>query len=241
MSEQQTPAADTAPTDDEMKQALIDSQRRMIQFIRAADEATGDVNVAATPAWSVRNLASHVVSVGKLVTTGASWGDDPQLVIDREVAARANLTLDQIADEWEGVLAAIEQVPLGAGASVLLVDSITHEYDMRAALGADYHSRTVGVREGLAALVSWVQQQNLVDEAIAFRTPTTVALFGEGPAATVVEVSDDWELMRILGVRRSLAQLEELPRTGDFDPLVKVTSRYPHPIDPLETDVLVGS
>ena len=230
------PVNDRMPTDEAMLTALIDSQRRMIGFLREADESTGDTPVAATPAWSVRNLAAHVLSVGTMITTGGDWGDDPQIVVDREVAARADHTLAQLADEWEEMLATLENIPLGPGASVLLVDAITHEYDMRSALGPEYHSRTIGVPEGLSALVAWVRHQNLVEQKIEFRTPTSVAAFGDGPAVTTVDVAGDWELMRILGVRRSVAQLEALPREGDIDPLIAITSRYPHPVNPLETD-----
>lgn len=231
------PAGDRMPDGDAMLRAYLDSAGRFIAAVRQAGEAAAATPVPACPAWTVRDLFAHVTSVAKLSALSLGFGDDPQVTVDREIAARAGDTLSEIADEWESLLPKVEEKFAGNGPVPLVVDVVTHEHDLRAALGPEYRDHTAGRDAALSATVAWVRYLGLVgDPGILLRSPTSQARFGGPEIGCEVGVCDDWEMLRLLGVRRSAEQLENYPCTGDRSLLYAVTSRYPLPEKPLEPE-----
>lgn len=228
------PVLDNAPSNEQMLQAYVDAAGRLIAVARKAGEDGADVNVPATPAWTVRNVVSHLTSVAHISVNQLGWGEDVQATIDREVAARAGHPIEQITAEWESLLDPLAQMMAGQPSGPLVVDAVTHEHDVRAALGADYQDHTAGLKEGLSAMVGWVRYLGLVGESgLLLTTPTSQALFGGPEVGCRVELPSDWELFRLLGVRRSREQLMSYPAEGDQSLLLAVTSRYPLPVAPL--------
>lgn len=231
------PAVDRMPSGQEMLQALLVSARRVIAIARQVGEQRADVRVPACPAWSVRNLLAHVTSVAKLTALDLPWGDDPQVTIDREVAERASTPMVEIADEWDAVLPILEDKLAGNGPVPLVVDLVTHEHDLRAALGPDFRDHSAGLPEALSAMVQWVRYMDMVgNPGILLKTPTSQAVLGGPEIGCEVELPDDWELLRVLGVRRSKEQLRAYPQKGDQAILFAATGRYPHPEVPLEPE-----
>lgn len=228
------PVLDNAPSNEQMLQAYLDGAARLISLARNAGEAGADTMVPATPAWSVRNVLAHLTSVAHISVNQLGWGEDIQATIDREVAARADHTVERISDEWEALLGPLAQMLAGHPPGALVVDVVTHEHDVRAALGAEYHDHTAGLGEALSAMVGWVRHLALVNEpGLLLRTPTSQAFFGGPDIGCEVEIPSDWELFRLLGVRRSHDQLMAYPASGDQSLLLAVTSRYPLPVAPL--------
>lgn len=231
------PANDRMPSGEEMLRAYLDSANRFIDMVRRAGESAAGTPVPACPAWNVRGMFAHVTSVARLSALGLGFGDDPQATVDREVADRSGNTLAEIADEWESLLPSVKERFAGNGPGPLVVDVVTHEHDLRAALGPEYRDHAAGVEAALPATVAWVRYLGLVgDPGILLRSPTSQALFGGPQIGCEVGVSDDWELFRLLGVRRSAEQLDAYPSSGDRSLLYAVTSRYPLPEKPLEPE-----
>lgn len=228
------PVLDAAPNNEEMLQAYLDGAARLISLARAAGETGADTIVPATPAWTVRNVVAHVTSVAHISVNQLGWGEDVQATIDREVAARADHTVEEITGEWEALLGPLGQKFAGRPSGPLVVDLVTHEHDVRAALGIKYHDHAAGLGEALSAMVGWVRYLGLVGEqGLLLKTPTSQALFGGPEIGCEVELPSDWELFRLLGVRRSEEQLMAYPATGDQSLLLAVTSRYPLPVAPI--------
>lgn len=228
------PVLDKAPSNEEMLQAYLDGAARLISVARKAGEDRADVIVPASPAWSVRNVVAHLTSVAHISVNRLGWGDDVQATIDREVAVRADHTIEEITAEWENLLEPLAQMFAGQPSGPLVVDVVTHEHDVRAALGAEYVDHTAGLEAALSAMVAWVRYLGLVgEEGLLLKTPTSQALFGGPEVKCEVELPSDWELFRLLGVRRSEEQLMGYPATGDQALLLAVTSRYPLPEAPL--------
>ncbi|MEV6348279.1 maleylpyruvate isomerase N-terminal domain-containing protein [Actinoplanes sp. NPDC051851] len=231
------PATDLAPSDDAMLTAYLDSARRIITLAREVGETAAPEPVPACPAWTIRDLLAHVTSVGRLTSSGTGFGDDPQKTVDREVSARRQTSLAGIADEFESVLPTVEARFAGRSVGPLVVDLVSHEHDLRTALGPAYRDHEAGLPEALSAMVAWVRYLDLVGErGLLLRTPEVAALFGGPQVAAEVDLPDAWELFRLLGVRRSADQLRAYRQNGDGSLLFDVTSRYPLPEKPLETD-----
>lgn len=228
------PVLDKAPTDEAMLQAYLDGAARLIAVARKAGEEGADVVVPASPAWTVRNVVAHLTSVAHISVNRLGWGDDVQATIDREVAARADHTVDRITAEWEALLDPLAAMFAGRPSGPLVVDVVTHEHDVRAALGPEYQDHAAGLEEALSAMVAWVRYLGLVGEpGLLLTTPTSQALFGGPEIGCRAELPSDWELFRLLGVRRSREQLMSYPAEGDQSLLLAVTSRYPLPLAPL--------
>lgn len=228
------PVLDDAPSNEEMLQAYLDGAARLIAVAREAGEARADTIVPASPAWTVRNVVAHLTSVASISVNRLGWGDDVQATIDREVADRADSTVDQITKEWEELLDPLASMFAGHPSGPLVVDVVTHEHDVRAALGPEYQDHSAGLQEALSAMVGWVRYLELVGEpGLLLKTPTSQALFGGPGIGCEVELPSDWELFRLLGVRRSEEQLMAYPATGNKSLLLAVTSRYPLPVAPL--------
>ena len=218
-------------------EAYLSSARRIIALTRQAGESCADTFVPASPAWSLRDVLSHVTSVADHAANAIPWGANVQETIDKGVAARANESMEKIASEYEGHLEVLAEKFAGGGPGALVVDTVSHEHDIRSALGPDFKDHSAGLEAVLPSIVSWVRGLNLVGElGIVLRSPNVRALFGGPEVAAEVEVPDDWELFRLLAVRRSAEQLAAYPQKGDPALLLAVTSRYPLPLKPLEID-----
>lgn len=228
------PVLDKAPSNEDMLQAYLDGAARLIAVARRAGEERADTVVPASPAWTVRNVVAHLTSVAHISVNQLGWGDDVQATIEREVEARADHTMDRITKEWEALLDPLAQMLAGHPPGGLVVDVVTHEHDVRAALGPEYQDHAAGLEEALSAMVAWVRHLDLVGEpGLLLKTPTSQALFGGPAIGCVADLPSDWELFRLLGVRRSEEQLMAYPATGDKSLLRAVTSRYPLPAAPL--------
>ena len=111
---------------------------RMEALARGLDTARAETAVAACPGWSVRDVYAHVVAVIGDAVAGTLTGVPTDEQTAAQVAARADLSLAEICDEWrsyddrlDDLLSLLE--PLDA--APVLIDQWTHEQDVAAALG----------------------------------------------------------------------------------------------------------
>lgn len=114
-----------------------------------ADELTGR-HVPACPEWTVHDVVAHLAggchdSVGGDTrgAPGASW-------TERHVRRHAARTLVDVLDEWAVDTGRLRELvgPRG-GSTQMTMDALTHEYDLRVALGLPW---PVDDREVLVAL-----------------------------------------------------------------------------------------
>lgn len=152
--------------------------------------------------------------------TTAAWADT-------QVAERADRPVSDLLAEWEeagGRLeGAVDHLP-GHLPLVWVLDLLTHEQDVRGALGRPGGRDVPAMDMALAFLVEkgllvMVRERQL--GALAVRTPTqTWSIGGEGgpdPAGPAV-ASSAFELFRSLTGRRSRAQIAGLEWTVDPEP-----------------------
>ncbi|MFL0160183.1 hypothetical protein [Mycobacteroides chelonae] len=142
-----------------------------------------------------------------------------------QVDRLAGKTVDELLDLWsEAIDTVIERVGqdgLEAPAAQLVFDSLTHEHDIRGALGRP-GTRTEDpafavALEFLMMRFDGMARQNGV-LTLMLNTPTTGSVqLGEPATATdrlALSVSD-FEALRAFGGRRSVRQLSALPWHGD--------------------------
>jgi hypothetical protein len=114
----------------------------------------------------------------------------------------------------------------------LVYDAVAHEHDLRGALGRPGERDSAGVLASLDVIVPMVER----DLAVGGPVPGTLRLqagdrewvVGEGTPSVALSTTP-FELMRLLGSRRSRAQVLAAPWDGDVEPFVSALAHMPLP------------
>jgi len=216
-----------------MLDEYLSSARRFMTLARERADDLGATPVPSCPAWHAKDLLAHVTGVAAHVTSGREMGPDVQAWIDGEVAARSGRTVEAIVREWDEALPPLAGALRGYPVDGLVIDGVTHEHDLRGALGVPDHEQ--GLAAVLQALVNHVTELAPLRDGrgVRLRGGTTVCTFGGPEIGLEADVGDEWELFRVLACRRSAGELEAYPRTGEVKLLFDLVSRYPLPERPL--------
>jgi uncharacterized protein (TIGR03083 family) len=199
------------------------------------DDAAAATRVPSCPDWTVHDLCAHLVGVpAALVARDNPPKGDNQEWVDRLVAERADRSVAELLDEWDAVGPAFEglmrKLPQAFGG--LVYDAVAHEHDLRGALGRPGGRDSDGVAASLAIMVPMVER----DLTATQPTPGTLRLRAGGHEwvvgagePTVSLSTTPFELMRLLGSRRSRRQVQDAPWEGDVAPFVDALAHMPLP------------
>ena len=142
----------------------------------------------------------------------------------------------EILDEWDaigpGFEAIMRKVPRAFGG--LIYDIVAHEHDIRGALGRPGDRDTDGVWASLDILVATIKgdlaagTHGPVVGTLRLRADDREWTLGTGEP-TVFIATTPWELMRLLGSRRSRAQLLAAGWEGEVEPFISAIAHLPLP------------
>ena len=184
-----------------LREALTDDLRQ-----RGTTEVAAMV-VPACPAWTVKDVVAHLAGAEADILAGRLEGVGSDAWTAAQVDARRDRTLDEVLDEWSDTGPQVEAISgaFGPAEAQWVMDALTHDADVRGAIG-------LPIDRGSAGL----------DAALEFLVPGFVATVGEdapevradgrtwappGGADATVEAPDRFELLRGLTGRRSAAQV----------------------------------
>lgn len=183
-------------SDAEATSAYLAVRQRVIDLVRSRPESDGDLVVPHCPAWTVRDLLAHLVGAPEDILAGRLEGVATDAWTQAQVDRHRGETLAQLADAWEatsgGFDAVLPMIPSPVN-SQLVLDAVTHEHDLRHALGAP------GARDDDAVTVAigWaLHNAERVDSGLAAR----LLSFG----------LDGFDLLRVCSGRRSREQIAAL-------------------------------
>jgi uncharacterized protein (TIGR03083 family) len=185
--------------DHEVRAAYRDLRGRLIDLLADIPESSADLRVPACPNWTVRLLLGHLVGVPEDIMAGNMGGVTTpawtQAQADRHAA-------DSIADLRRTLVAQIatfdpvlEVIPAPVS-SQFVMDAVTHEHDLREALGLDGQQDSTAVHVALA----WLMAREPLADGLADRLSAT-------PTSPFV-------LMRALSGRMSVARMDQLGLPG---------------------------
>jgi uncharacterized protein (TIGR03083 family) len=199
-------------------EAYTELRRRVSAFVRAAGPAALEQPAPATPEWRARDVLAHMVGVCDDVTNGRLDGVASDPWTEKQVQARQACTVEDMLEEWERVgpefeagLAAIPSIMSGQA----LFDALTHEHDLRHALGVP-GARDVGAVD---QCFDWMvaSRTRAGTTALRFDCGEVVVVAGNGePVATVA--ADRFELLRASTGRRSASEVERYRWDANADP-----------------------
>ena len=198
---------------------------RIVTLVSAIDDDQAQVVVPGTPAWTVHDLLAHLVAVPADIAAGKLTSIPSPEQTQAQVDERRGRGIPALLEEWEqGFAPIIDATRAGLIPAPLAVDAITHEQDLRGALGAEpvpdpdaISWAALGFSLGLGGRLkeAGLAPLRLCDPDTGF---DVTAGRGE-PTATVT--GPVFELFRALAGRRSPAPLAALDWAGDavpFDP-----------------------
>jgi uncharacterized protein (TIGR03083 family) len=189
---------------------------RVTELVASTDPARMDEQSPATPEWRVRDVLAHMVGVPADVLAGKLDGVATNAWTQAQVDARRDKSVREMLDEWEETgpqfEAALADVPFEITGQALF-DAVTHEHDIRAALGAPGGRDSEAV--GLAW--QWLLGARAAGPRVCFVTEAGEELSGAGDVQITIK-APRFELVRAVTGRRTA---EEVARYG-WDPEPRV-------------------
>ena len=197
-----------------------EARRRMVDLVAGLGEAQAATIVAACPAWTVKDLFSHVTGIAVDLSQGNRPQGDPQPWVDRQVAERVDLSLVEVIAQWQ-VAAEVFEPMIEARPDRwwgLTYDLVVHEHDLRTAL-ADRNAReTSGValaaRLGLRLLSMDLDARGLPGLRVVI--DGEVHDVGDLPPVVTWQTSA-FDALRVLGSRRTLDEVRAAGFEGDLE------------------------
>jgi uncharacterized protein (TIGR03083 family) len=194
------------------------AQQRVIDLVMGLPPERAELRVPACPAWTVRDLLSHMVGLGVDVVAGDEPDDHNETWTGRQVAERSGRDVAALVAEWQAVAGPLRDW-MRANNVRPLGDVIIHEQDLRGALGVPGGQDSDGVRAIRERFVGRFAPRvaDLPPLALVGGTWTWVSR-GSVEDADVVIRASDFDLARALVTRRSANQLRSWTVRGDVTP-----------------------
>ena len=186
--------------DSQVVPAYLDFRDRVAQLIREIPESQAANRVPLCPDWAVRSLIAHIVGVPEDIMAGRMEGVTTDAWTQAQVDRHATESLLQLADsllvqavDFDKILPFIPS-PIN---SQLVMDSVTHEHDLRQAIGRAGAQDSSAIDVALGWLLDMVEG----------RLPGLAHdLLGMGVSS--------YDLVRSLTGRRSIQQMDRLGLNG---------------------------
>jgi uncharacterized protein (TIGR03083 family) len=186
---------------DEVAVSYIALRARVIDLLRSTPESSGNIVVPCTPAWTVRQLAAHLVGVPEDILAGRMEGVASDAWTQAQVERFGHLALIELADMFEGSAPRIDGIlhhipqPI---ISQFVMDAVTHEQDMRSALGVPGGRDSKAVEVGVGFFLNLIE----VSDPPLFNELTSTAI-------------SQWDILRSLTGRRTVEQMNSLGLDGE--------------------------
>lgn len=201
-------------------------RERIIGLVRGLDSEAAGTTVPTCPAWTVKDVLAHVAGVSADILAGNVEGAASDPWTAAQVDARRDMTVADIAAEWEETGPQIDGMvdAFGLTGAQLLFDLTTHEHDVRLALDQP-GARDDGVLDVALGFVM-ANLGPLAPQPLRVEADHLSWTLGDGePVATLT--ADRFELMRAFSGRRSPAQVKAMGWRGDPTPFIPMFAAGP--------------
>jgi uncharacterized protein (TIGR03083 family) len=199
------------------------ARQRMVTLVQGLGDHALQTVVAACPAWTVKDLLAHVTGIAVDLSQGNRPQGDTQAWVDRQVEERRERSLTEVIDEWSTAASAFEAMIEARPDRWwgLTYDLVVHEHDLRTAVGDRAERTSSGValaaRLGLRLLAMDLASRQL--PAVQVRIDGSDYVVGDAaPVATLT--GSAFEVLRLLGSRRTLTELRQAAWSGDLDAVI---------------------
>lgn len=219
-------------TDRPIRDAYEESRTRVTKLVSAQDDAPG-IDVPACPQWTVHDVVSHVTGVCADSISGNLDGVATDPWTDAQVRARRGRPTGDVLAEWGEVGPTFAGFldDLDATGVQALTDLLTHEHDIRGAVGDTGGRDEPVIDRSVEFLVRYLIRPAVKEMGL----PAVVVTDGATRWATTRDVPDDavtlrgdrFELLRAMTGRRSERQIRALDWSGDPSAYLPAFGRGP--------------
>jgi uncharacterized protein (TIGR03083 family) len=199
---------------DQVGTAYAAVRTRITQLTRDLDEAAGMATVPTCPRWTVHDVVAHLAGVADDALAGRLEGVATDPWTQAQVDARRGEPIDAMLADWEAA-AAFEDLldHIGPPGRQAVLDAVSHEHDIRTALGCpgarDSDAVMIGYDFIATVFIGSAQQQG-----IPIRT-RGIGADDHGPADAALRLDGSaFDLMRAMTGRRSVDQLRGMAWSG---------------------------
>lgn len=209
-----------------------EARRRLTEVVRHVPDPAG-TDVACCPGWSVHDVIAHLVAVIEDVNGGKLAGPPDDAWTAEQISRRAGRPTGDLLDEWAELSPPFEQLLSGVPVWPALMDVVSHEHDVRAAVG-DAGGRDLEVISacGVRLIKAFGDDPELSSLQVTVGDQDVLA--GDERGAVRLRTTP-WEAFRFRLGRRSRRQLQGMDWTGDPAPILgRLTIFGPHLEDVLE-------
>jgi uncharacterized protein (TIGR03083 family) len=223
------------PTPEEIASRYVEGRDRVVPIIADLSDDQLTRTVPGTPDWTVRDLIGHMVGCPIDLAAGRFEGAGGPVWTQAQVEARRGNSVGDLIAEWLCKADTIEAAILGGDVPVpVTFDILTHESDLRAAVGAEPTPDPRAIRfvaDGFGArAVKAAAKAGL--PSLQLRAPDSDWSVGEPGGISGEAAESEWA--RALTGRRSQRQVCAYSWSGDPTPYLDVLC----PFGPLpEVDV----
>lgn len=202
----------------EVADAYAGCRARIGALVRDLEPAAASLTVPSCPEWTVHDVVAHVSGVVDDALNGRLDGVATDPWTAAQVEARRDRPIPQMLDEWLEGAPAFEALldEIGPPGRQAVADLVTHEHDIRGALGQpgarDSDAVAIGSRFVANGFVAATRDMGVRARAEA------AGLYALGPDdAEVTLRGSAFELLRAMTGRRSVEQIRELDCDGDVE------------------------
>ena len=186
---------------DQVAISYVALRARVIDLLRSTPESSGNIVVPCTPEWTIRQLAAHLVGVPEDVLAGRMEGVATDAWTHAQVERYGDLTLTELADLFESSAPKIDAIIHNFPQPIIsqfVMDAVTHEQDMRSALGVPGGRDSKAIEVGVGFFLNLFEAND---------PPLFEALLN-------TRVSQ-WDVLRSVTGRRTVEQMNALGLDGE--------------------------
>ena len=210
---------------------------RVAALVRELPEEALDVVAPATPAWRVRDVVAHLAGGTADLVSGNVADVASEEWTGAQVDARRDVPIGEVLDEWARCSAIVEPMiatfdPLMR--AMLLTDAVTHEHDVRGALGLPGERDSDAIGYAFRGVSGGIGSQRGDGGALRILHDAGVSVVGAGEPTATVQATR-FEIVRASVGRRSYDQIAAWDWEGDARLESVVLARFAPPrLTPLE-------
>jgi len=186
---------------DQVAISYVALRARVIDLLRSTPESSGNIMVPCTPEWTIRQLAAHLVGVPEDVLAGCMEGVTTDAWTHAQVERYGDLTLTELADLFESSAPKIDAIIHNFPQPIIsqfVMDAVTHEQDMRSALGVPGGRDSKAIEVGVGFFLNLFETNDppLFDALVNTRV-------------------SQWDVLRSVTGRRTVEQMNALGLDGE--------------------------
>jgi uncharacterized protein (TIGR03083 family) len=204
---------------------------RVIDLVRDLPGEALDRIAPATPEWRVRDIVAHLAGGTADIVSGNLADLASDAWTQAQVDDRSTRPIGDVLDEWARCSEAVEAMVVSFDPlmrTMLLTDAVTHEHDLRGALGVPGERDSDAIAYAFRGVSAGIGAQRGGTGALRILHEAGETIVGSGDPTATVRTSR-FEMVRASVGRRSYDQITAWHWEGDSRQETVVLARFAPP------------